>query len=707
MTTSSQQPKVAISSEFLKSFSNVPRSKQKKVRRFINKFENNPRSPGINYEKIQNARDPNLRSARIDQQYRAILLQPEDSRVFLLLHVDKHDDAYQWAQNKVCRIHPETGSLQVIDVEEEVVEKEVETPDEQLFEEVSDNELLELGVPDILIPLVRNIRTEQDLENARPYLPEEAYEGLFYVSAGDSVEQAKRELAQTDDREEVDTDDYEEALEDPDSKRRFHVVEDEQELQEMLNAPLALWRVFLHPSQRRLVTINANGPVRVLGGAGTGKTVVAMHRTRYLLENVFTEPDDRILFTTFTRNLAADLKENLAMLLEPDDMERVEVINLDRWVSNFLKQHDYNFDIDYGKRTEKLWNDALNVKPQDLDYSDPFYRDEWERVIQPNGITELKQYMRVTRYGRGTPLHRKKRKQIWPVFEEYRTLLNEEGLKERDDAIRDARMVLKEKGDILPYSSIIVDEAQDMGKQAFKLIRRMIPGGDQKHDIFIVGDTHQRIYKPQVVLSHCDINIVGRGYKLRINYRTTEENRDWAVKLLEGETFDDLDGGVDKQDKYKSLLHGNEPQVNEFDSFEEEVAYIANKIKELDEEERKSTCVVARTNNLVDQYEAELKNRGLDTYSIRRSRPEDRQKPGVRLATMHRVKGLEFDRVIVASVNEGVVPLPQALADPVDEKAREESIKRERSLLYVSATRAKKSVTLTSYGEKSHLIRRC
>jgi superfamily I DNA/RNA helicase len=447
--------------------------------------------------------------------------------------------------------------------------------------------------------------------------------------------------------------------------------------------------------------MHANGPVRVLGGAGTGKTVVAMHRAAWLAENFFTDPNDRLLFTTFTRNLAADIEENLQSIASEEALERIEVKNLDAWVSGFLRQQGYDYRIAYGNQTDDLWDQALLVGPEDRDAD--FLRNEWEQVIQPNGITSEREYMRVSRVGRGTPLQRPERKEIWPVFDEYRTLLDENRLRERAGAFRDARLMLEDKGDILPYCSILVDEAQDMGKQAFKLIRQMIPGGDQENDIFIVGDAHQRIYDRQVVLSHCGINIVGRGRKLRINYRTTEENRRWAVKLLQGVDYDDLDGGFDDQEVYKSLMRGQEPRVRQFESFRDEALAISEFLDHRAEagDDLRNTCLIARTKKLLDNYDGALQSAGLDTYPIEQDRAENRSKPGVRLATMHRAKGLEFDRVVVAGVSEGVVPHRRALSSAADETDRERARKHERSLLYVSATRAKREVVVTCHGEPS------
>jgi superfamily I DNA/RNA helicase len=682
-STQKNKIKVALASDFLTSFSNIPRSYQAKVLNFVNKFKYDPMLPGLNYEKIKGAKDPNMRSVRIDQSYRGIVLKPETGNVYMLLWVDKHDEAYNWAKNRVYKIHPETGSIQVIEIEETAVEPDQQTEvtpslEKGLFDHIHDRNLLKLGVPEIQIPLVRDLKTEDELDQAADQLPQEAYEALFFIAAGDSLEDVIREMERVDSLKAVDIEDYDAALDTADSRRRFFVVEDDLELAAILNAPLEKWRVFLHPTQRKLVERDWNGPVRVLGGAGTGKTVVAIHRARWLAQNALTNENDRILFTTFTRNLAADIKDNLTKICKPEVMRRIEVVNLDKWVSDFLRKSGYSYKIDYGRLTDPL----------------------------PQAVTSFEEYAKASRVGRGTRLNRKARKAIWTVFEEYRLLLNEHGLREGDDVLRDARLLLEGKKEVLPYRAIVVDEAQDMSIQAFKLIRQMIPGGERKNDLFIVGDAHQRIYRHKVVLGRCGIKIVGRSRKLRINYRTTEETRSWAVNLLMGLEIDDLDGGLDNQRGYKSLLHGIAPVVKLFDSFQAEIEYITEYLQQLENEKDslKEVCLVARTNSLLKQYESALTEKGIDIYFIRRSVAEDRKASGLRMATMHRVKGLEFDRVIIAGVNDGVVPFEGVETGTSDPVIKKESEVHERALLYVSATRAKKEVLVTCFSEPSRFL---
>lgn len=708
---SDQNIKVAISIDFMDAFAEIPQSEQKKVRRFMEKFREHPRSSGINYEPIKNSQDPGLYSIRIDQKYRGVIKKPRKGNVYLLLWVAKHDDAYQWAERKKVIVNPETGSVQVLTVQEDVVTSsgEEEVEEEPLFDDIRDRQLKKLGVPEMYLPQIREIRTEKDLENMQDTLPSEAFETLFFLNEGFTPQEIYKELAYDEVTESVDTEDFETALQHKTSQRRFVVAEDSKEFAEILNAPLEQWRIFLHPMQRKIVEKDVNGPIRVLGGAGTGKTVVAMHRANWLLSELYPESNHRILFTTFTVNLAADLRENLKKICNRDVLERIKVVNLDKWVTDFLKSNGYQYQIEYnGKKTDE-WSQALDYY-EGQDFDEYFIRSEFEKVILENNVQSLKQYMRTPRIGRGRRISRGQKKQLWPVFEEYHRLLEMNNKKERIDTFRDARSILQGKGDILPYRTIIVDESQDFGNAEFKLIRQMIPQSrpdeELKNDIFIVGDAHQRIYGNKVVLSHCDIEIRGRSHRLKINYRTTEENKNWAVSILKDEEYDDLDQGKDTHKGYRSIFHGLKPEVINFNHHDDEIDFIINSLNEINDRDGilRSTCLVTRTHELLQEYEKTLNEQGINTYEIHRARSEDRNRPGVRLATMHRVKGLEFDYVFITSANDRYIPLQFVLDNKQNQQSRKEAEKIERSLLYVAATRARKQVYVTSYGKQSRFL---
>jgi len=700
--------KVAISADFFTAFSKLPQTQQGKVSKFITNFQKDPKSKAINYEKIRDASDPNMRSVRIDQAYRGIVLRPDEGNVYMLLWVDHHDEAYDWAARHQCKINSVTGSIQVYETEE------VDAPQQQadmvsepvthsLFVELKDKELMRLGIPEDLISLVHTVQNENDLDNIEHRLPLEAYEGLFMYMAGSRYDEIinSREFSSV----EVDTNDFATALDTLDSQSRFVVVDDELELQAILNAPLEKWRVFLHPSQRKLSRGVKNGAVRVLGGAGTGKTVVAIHRARWLAENAVND-NKKVLFTTFTRNLATDIEGNLKSICTPEQMEKIEVINLDRWVSQFLRKRDYDYNL-FSPDLKNLWSKAMDLMPSSLSFPDAFYREEWEKVIQPQSIESLDQYKRASRIGRGTSLKRADRVKVWRVFEEYRSLLNQHKVKEVDDAYRDASALLRHEVGQLPYAAVVVDEAQDMSTQAFNLLRQIIPEG--ANDLFIVGDGHQRIYgRNKVVLSHCGINIVGRSRKLRINYRTTEEIRQSAVKLLAGFPVDDLDGDQDDNEGYKSLTHGEPPQVENFENSEQQASFVVEylaQVKGRGEIPLGSICVVARIKRELNSIENMLEEKGISFKRVEGNSSEGSDNSLVRTATMHRVKGLEFIQMIIVSVNDGIVPLAYAVEGKGDKVEERQADLEERALLYVAMTRATRQVLLTSYGNASAYLK--
>ena len=700
--------KVAIFDEFFEAFAQLPRAQQKKTREFLRKFRQNPTDPSINYEKIHSFVDPNLRTVRIDQAYRAVVLKPESGNVYGMLWVDHHDEAMAWAAHKRCAINAELGAIQIYDMVEAPpveVALPVAAPKLQpLFKAFSDLELVGIGVPEDLLPLVRAFVSSEDLDAAQKQLPSIAFEGLSYLAGGEVLEDVRKALGLDKPAEPVAADDFAAALANDSSKTHFVVVEDDEALEAMLDAPLERWRIFLHPSQRQMVERQWNGPVRVLGGAGTGKTVVAMHRAAWLAKSVFIGEQDKILFTTFTKNLAEDIGQNLDKLLDGAARKRVEVLHLDAWVARALKVSGYNYTIAYwgGENgpAGAAWEQALSAGSSD--YSPAFYREEWERVVLAQGCATEADYLKASRAGRGLRLERAARKKIWPVFEAYRNALEAKMLKESGDAVRDATQLLRSGKASVSYRAVIVDEAQDLPTASFELVRAMVP--PSSNDLFIVGDAHQRIYGRMVNLGKAGIQIVGRSKRLRVNYRTTEEIRQFAVAQLEGVHVDDLDDGMDSVKGYRSLTKGPAPTVSSFSDLAKEAAAIAAFAKQ---GEMERTCLVARTNPWVQKYAQALEELGLKTRLLSRDVRDVPSEPGLRLATMHRVKGLEFDRMIVAGVNEKVVPLASALESASDEAAREDAERRERSLFYVALTRARREVLITSHGEPSRWLGRC
>lgn len=249
--------KVAISSDFLLAFAALQKAQQKKVSSFIKKFRENPAGNGINYEKLVGTYDKNFRSVRIDQAYRAIVLRPAEGNVYVLLWVDKEQNAYRWAANKNCTVNHTTGSLQLFDVPtaSALPLKSTNTP--KLFANLSDNSdiLLQLGVPEPYLARVLGLETEEDLDAISPELPEEASNALYKLACGYPLDQVIAEVKKSAGLAARPTD-FAAALESPASLTRFHLIEDEPALEPMLTMTLAdrvrefVYRKYLSPARR-------------------------------------------------------------------------------------------------------------------------------------------------------------------------------------------------------------------------------------------------------------------------------------------------------------------------------------------------------------------------------------------------------------------------------------------------------------------------
>jgi hypothetical protein len=695
-------PTVAIGADFLEAFARVPRAQQRKVREFTEKFKANPKSSAINYEKIHGVRDDKVRTVRIDQKYRAVVLHPDDGDVYILAWVDNHDEAMDWARRRTFEINPQTGALQVVSVTE--AERAVPTAGHPapggLFAAFADDVLLSFGLPSVLLPAVRAVRATEELSALGRHLPAEASEALAWLADGIPADEVREAVeASAAKGVGVDQADLAKALEHPDTKRRFVAIRSDADLAAILDAPLAKWRVFLHPSQEKLVQKHFKGPARVLGGAGTGKTVVAMHRAKHLAETLCPSPTDRVLFTTYTSNLAQNVEEMFAGWC-PDAAPRIEVIHLHAWAVRFLRERKVEVEIANPDATDQCWEEAV-LGGATADFDVGFLKLEWDHIIQTYGISTREAYLKVPRTGRGKTLSRLQRTHVWAVLDRYREALKRRGLCEWLDVIRQARLLIEEKKPALPYRAVVVDEAQDFHPDEWRLIRALVPAGAD--DLFLVGDAHQRIYGRKVVLKECGVNVLGRSATLKINYRTTEQIRAWAWGLLTGLSADDLDGGPDGGKGYKSLLAGPKPECRHFASAREEQEFLAGRLHALlKDRPADEICLVARTAKILkDDYQSLLKAEGIPHTVL--GQAKEAVGKGVRLATLHRVKGLEFPVMIVAGANAKVLPLRLSSVES-DTTAKAEHEERERSLLFVAATRARDALLVTSWGTPSPFL---
>ena len=721
---------VSIDMGCLDSIRKLPKSTFDRFYEMVGKLNRGAGSKGLNIESITNARDSSMRSIRVDHKYRAIGYK-EGSDI-LLLHVDDHDKAYRWAINRTLKFNSTLNRIEIKHFEHSELEREenqhnsysgaVAEPQSTLrplLEPYSDKELQAIGVQSEQLIRVRSYRRDEDLEEDQKIFDIRTYEALLSLAAGYDLEFAYKQYILPSNEDDK-TLEFADALRTSESRQQFYVPDDQGELLRFLDSDLKEWRIFLHPDQRRIAYHEGyNGPALVRGGAGTGKTVVAMHRAKCLADRLASDPgssNKRILFTTFTSTLAKDVRQNLKALC-PEHVESdrpiIEVINLDRWVGKFLKQQDFEREIVYfdseHEKLKKIWEEILSDPDLVVEQKNSFIKDEWAQIVQSKGITTEREYLTAKRTGRGTPLDRRKRKHLWSIFEAYRARMIDEGLAEPDDAYREAIAILGRKRTRLPYTSVIVDEAQDMGEPALRLVRAIVSveeTGDQ-NSLFIVGDAHQRIYPRKTSMRECGIDIVGRAKRLRLNYRTSELTRRYAVSILENIPIDDLDESLDSLSGYQSLFKGVNPIRTGSQTAIEEIDNLVKWVKSklvFDTESSSSVAVLVRTNKLADRIKNDLDRENIECLRLVNRKSDDPSRLGVRIATMHRAKGLEFDYVAVALLSKDNIPPKAALADIVDDLAKKELLNREKSLLHVACTRARKELRISWNGDRPDIV---
>lgn len=624
---------------------------------------------------------------------------------------------------------------------------------------LNEDDLRDFGVPEPYVPIMKTRRTWEQFNRWNAKLPEDAATCLQFVAEGITKDEVRKLIddGETDSEflglkktlpskdvtlnEQSSEIGFRQALANYSSQQSFVVVQGEEDLKRLLDAPLEMWRVFLHPSQRIFVERDYHGPFRLLGAAGTGKTVVAMHRAKRLAAQLVKNSSwQKVLFTTYSVNLATDIRSNLKLICTPDEFNAIDVINLDKLVSELFREKGYTGTIwydgihEHGEILDDVWQQAIAVSGSQAisNLGVSFFKDEWSQVLVPQQVGSISQYLHTLRKGRGTKLSRAQKIGVWQVVEAYQRLMRERNAFDVDMAMQNAASLLSSAPEPKRYAHVLVDEGQDFSTPAYRVIRALVDEHD--NDIFIVGDAQQRIYGRRAILSKCGIRIQGRARKLRINYRTTEEIRSAADRIFlssglnvaesvfnavlntttgqETPTlFDDLNGGESESNDSRSLINGPMPEARKFASSHAEMDAVkqwifnlcgewSESMNESDSEaservDPRNICVTVRTNKLVQRWQGFLDEElPYGVYVLGRDE-EDRQKPGIRIATMHRVKGLEFDYVIVADVTEGICPPKAAMqsvaSDPV---AKSELAKQERSLIYVALTRARKQALL-------------
>ena len=680
-----------IADTFTESLARLTGDEQKAVKMTAFDLQINPAHPGLQFHRVDRARDPNFWSVRASRDVRLIVHRTEAS--LLLCYVNHHDDAYQWAERRKLETHPKTGAAQLVEVRETVLEitipryVEVEEPapaKPALFAHMSEDDLLGYGVPPEWLGDVRNANEDTVLELA-DHLPSEAAEALLDLATGVTPQISHSVVAGTD------------PFEHPDAQRRFRVMNVE-ELERALDYPWEKWTIFLHPAQRQLVERDYGGPARVSGSAGTGKTIVALHRAVFLAR---TNPDARVLLATFSDTLSNALRTKLRGLIsnEPRLGERLEVHAMNAIGRRLYELNFGRPDIASRESIQQLMEEAAGPAEGNR-FSLHFLLTEWEQVVDAWQLETWEDYRDIARLGRRTRLPESQRVLLWSIFERVRASLMDRGQVTYSGLFRGLASKLAEMTRP-PFDFAVIDEAQDIGVSQLRFLAAL--GGGSPNSLFFAGDLGQRIFQQPFSWKALGVDIRGRSRTLRINYRTSHQIRMQADLLL-GPELSDVDGNTEERGGTISVFNGPLPTIMVLDTPEDEVKaageWLATRMNE--GLMPREIGVFVRSEAELDRARVAAENVGLPFKVLDEN--VDTTSGYASIGTMHLAKGLEFRAVVVMGCDDEVIPLQGRIETVADDSDLEEVYNTERHLLYVACTRARDHLLLASVDPPSEFL---
>src|SRR5437867_9701072 len=681
-----------IADTFTDSLARLTGDEQKAVKTAAFDLQLNPANPGMSFHKLEKAKDKRFWSVRVSSDLRLIVHRTSDS--LLLCYVDHHDKAYAWAERRKVETHPTTGAAQLVEIRERVQEivvpayvKPPQTlaPKKPLVAHVSDEALLDYGVPAEWLADVRQA-TEDTVLALADHLPGEAAEALLELATGGKPRVRPPVPVASN------------AFGHPDAQRRFRVVSDVEELARALEYPWDKWTVFLHPAQRELVERRFGGPARIAGSAGTGKTVVALHRAAHL---VGANPEGRILLTTFSNPLASALRVKLARLIgtEPRLRERIDVDALETVARRLHDGMLGRAQVVSRDQLRELVRDAAR-ESVDQKFSLGFLLSEWTEVVDAWQLGSWEAYRDVARLGRKTRLPEKQRQALWAIFERVRASLSKEKLVTQADVYSRLAAHLG-AGERPPYDFVVVDEAQDVSVAQLHFVAAL--GGGRPDALFFAGDLGQRIFQLPFSWRSLGVDIRGRSARLRVNYRTSHQIRAQADRLL-GKHVSDVDGNTEERGGTISVFNGPDPLVRTLDSAEEESTVVGHWLAERASEGVKpgEMSVFVRSPLELPRARAAVEAAGLLVALLDEDVKTARDR--VSVGTMHLSKGLEFRAVAVMACDDEVLPLQARIEAVTDEGDLEEVYDTERHLLYVACTRARDHLLVTAVNPASEFL---
>jgi hypothetical protein len=692
--------KLFIHDKCLEKLFELPKGTSKKVLEFQKKFRENSKSEAIHLEPIKIFKDQSLRTARIDQKYRAIIRVPESGDNYHMLWVDNHDEAMDWAKNKVFEWNEITQAAQIFTSPDTVLISEVNIPNMSgIYDQYSDGDLLKIGVPETLIALVRSIKTLNDLEAHEPYLPQDVFENLFYLSEGISI----MSLIADVEGGKVNGVDIELQQNSINNKRSFVEIDDSL-MEEIINGDLSKWQIFLHPSQRKLAEGEFKGSVKVTGGAGTGKTVVALHRLKFLAQKINLTENRKIVFTTYTNALTNNLNQLVKKL--HFDSNKYSIVNIDSLLRELALTHGLItsttrfLDMFNSKSSKDVWEEILENNLSEFEIG--FLTSEHQNVVLFHNIRTLEEYLYTSRIGRGKPITRKQKMEVWSLIEKYNKYKTSNNLVDRAELFNKVSNYFNQQN-IKPFTNVIADEVQDLSNVELRFLRSLVEEKD--NDLFLVGDPYQKIYARKLNFSSAGIAIRGnRSKQLRINYRTSEEIKRLAISTVKSLQYDDFDGQEETLNGYLSLFHGEKPTYDIFRTKTEENDFIIEKINALKEQGLNfaEIAIGFRTKDALKEVKTTLHKIKIPYNDNTTNTTND--SGGIVLSTFHGLKGLEFKAVFLADVNKRTCPLNYSGYNELENTGKVEYENSEKSLIYVAMTRAINKLFITGIGVKSDLI---
>ena len=680
-----------IADTFTTSLAKLPNDQQRAAKTTAFDLQTNIAQPSLSLHRVTGARDPGFWSARVNLDLRIILHRAGEDVV--LCYVDSHDDAYRWAERRRLETHPTTGAAQLVELREvvqEVVvpvyveEERTALPKSLPFTRVPDEQLLGYGVPEEWLGDVR-AATEDSVLDLADHMPAEAAEALLELAVGGTPQPALPVPAGGD------------PFSHPDALRRFRIMNNVEELAAALEYPWERWTVFLHPDQRGIVERNYNGPARVSGSAGTGKTVVALHRAAHLAR---TYPDSRVLLTTFSEALANQLRSKLKILTgdESEVAGRVEVQSLDAVSFSIYESRYGTVELATPRIVEELIVETVSV--EGTNFALTFVTSEWERVIDAWQLSTWEDYREVRRIGRYRRLSEAQRESLWPVFEQVRIELRQRGLITKAEMF--GRLTTELAGqELSPYQYVVVDEAQDVSVPQLRFLAAL--AGVRPNGLFFAGDLGQRIFQQPFSWRELGVDLRGRSQTLRVNYRTSHQIRTQADRLLDPE-LSDVDGNTEERKGTVSIFNGPNPAVRSLVDAKVEIEAVAEWLEARIKDGLKpdEVGIFVRSPDQIDRAIATVKSAGLP-YSALDDGAETVD-GAVNVGTMHVAKGLEFRAVAVMACDAEVIPLQSRVESIVDEADLEEVYNTERYLLYVACTRARDHLLVTGVKPVSEFL---